>query len=72
MPQTPSLGRGICRLRYDCGDLHAVLARVPGGGGSLVRGPASVDDPVLGQGIVAMIRSPFGILVELWQTGSEG
>lgn len=68
MAQTPGLTPGICRLRYDTTDLHATLARVPGGGGSLARGPASVDDPVLGQGIVAMVRSPFGVLIELWQT----
>ncbi|MBX7183679.1 MAG: VOC family protein [Vicinamibacteria bacterium] len=68
MTHTPGLGPGICRLRYDTTDLHATLARVPGGGGSLVRGPASVDDPVLGQGLVAMVRSPFGVLIELWQT----
>lgn len=71
MPQTPGLSRGICRLRYDCADLHDVLARVPGGGGSLVRGPASIDDPVLGRGLVAMVRSPFGVLIELWQTDAE-
>lgn len=68
MAQTPSLTRGICRLRYDTTDLHATLSRVPGGGGSLVRGPASTDDPVLGAGLVAMVRAPFGVLVELWQT----
>ena len=68
MSQTPGLAPGICRLRYDTTDLHATLSRVPGGGGSLVRGPASIDDPVLGQGLVAMVRSPFGVLVELWQT----
>lgn len=68
MAQTPGLAPGICRLRYDTSDLHATLSRVPGGGGSLVRGPASVDDPVLGQGLVAMVRSPFGILIEVWQT----
>ena len=67
MTQTPGLAPGICRLRYDTDDLHATLARVPGGGGSLVRGPASIDDPVLGQGLVAMVRSPFGVLIELWQ-----
>ena len=71
MPQTPGLAPGICRLRYDCADLHSVLARVPGGGGSLVRGPASLDDPVLGRGLVAMVRAPFGVLIELWQTGPE-
>jgi catechol 2,3-dioxygenase-like lactoylglutathione lyase family enzyme len=69
MAQTPGLGPGICRLRYDTTDLHSTLSRVPGGGGSLVRGPASLDDPVLGQGLVAMVRSPFGVLIELWQTG---
>ena len=68
MAQTPGLAPGICRLRYDTTDLHSTLSRVPGGGGSLVRGPASVDDPVLGQGLVAMVRSPFGVLIELWQT----
>lgn len=68
MAQTPGLTRGICRLRYDTTDLHSTLSRVPGGGGSLVRGPASVDDPVLGQGLVAMVRSPFGVLIEIWQT----
>jgi catechol 2,3-dioxygenase-like lactoylglutathione lyase family enzyme len=67
MPHTPGLCRGLCRLRYDTTDIHATLARVPGGGGSLVRGPASVEDPVLGQGLVAMIRAPFGIVVELWE-----
>ncbi len=67
MSHTPGLGRGICRLRYDTTDLHLTLARVPGGGGSLVRGPASVDDPVLGKGMVAMVRAPFGVLIELWQ-----
>ncbi len=68
MAQIPSLAQGICRLRYDSTDLHATLARVPGGGGSLVRGPATVDDPVLGRGLVAMVRAPFGVVVELWQT----
>lgn len=68
MAQTPSLARGICHLRYDTTDLHVTLTRVPGGGGSLVRGPASVDDPVLGRGMVAMVRSPFGVLIELWET----
>ncbi|MEO8499629.1 MAG: hypothetical protein ABI565_01845 [Vicinamibacteria bacterium] len=68
MAQTPGLRAGICRLRYDTTDLDATLARVPGGGGSLVRGPASFDDPVLGHGLVAMVRSPFGILIEIWQT----
>jgi catechol 2,3-dioxygenase-like lactoylglutathione lyase family enzyme len=68
MTQIPSLARGVCRLRYDTTDMHATLARVPGGGGSLVRGPASVDDPVLGQGLVALIRSPFGVVIELWET----
>jgi len=69
MAQIPSLTRGICRLRYDTTDLHQTLARVPGGGGSLVRGPASIDDPILGGGLVAMVRSPFGVLIELWQKG---
>lgn len=68
MAQTPGLTAGVCRLRYDTNDLHATLSRVPGGGGSLVRGPASIDDPVLGQGLVAMVRSPFGVVIELWQT----
>ena len=68
MTQTPGLTPGICRLRYDTDDLHTTLSRVPGGGGSLVRGPASVDDPVLGHGLVAMVRSPYGMLIELWQT----
>jgi len=68
MAQTPGLAPGLCRLRYDTSDLHTTLSRVPGGGGSLVRGPASVDDPVLGQGLVAMVRSPFGVLIEIWQT----
>ncbi len=67
MEQVPTLARGLCRLRYDTTDLHGTLARVPGGGGSLVRGPASVDDPVLGRGLVAMVRAPFGVLIELWQ-----
>jgi catechol 2,3-dioxygenase-like lactoylglutathione lyase family enzyme len=67
MTQMPGLARGLCRLRYDTQDLHITLARVPGGGGSLVRGPASVDDPVLGRGLVALVRSPFGVLIELWQ-----
>jgi catechol 2,3-dioxygenase-like lactoylglutathione lyase family enzyme len=67
MAHTPGLCRGLCRLRYDTTDIHATLARVPGGGGSLVRGPASVEDPVLGQGLVAMIRAPFGIVLELWE-----
>lgn len=69
MAQVPSLARGMCRLRYDTADLHQTLTRVPGGGGSLVRGPASIDDPVLGRGLVAMVRSPFGVLIELWQKG---
>ena len=69
MAQIPSLARGICRLRYDTTDLHRTLARVPGGGGSLVRGPASIDDPILGRGLVAMVRSPFGVVIELWQVG---
>jgi len=68
MAQVPGLSLGVCRLRYDTTDLHTTLSRVPGGGGSLVRGPASVDDPVLGPGLVAMVRSPFGVLIELWQT----
>lgn len=68
MAQTPGLALGICRLRYDTDDLHSTLSRVPGGGGSLVRGPASIDDPVLGGGLVAMVRAPFGVLIELWQT----
>lgn len=68
MAQLPALARGLCRLRYDTTDLHATLSRVPGGGGSLVRGPASVDDPVLGNGLVAMVRAPFGVLIEIWQT----
>lgn len=67
MAQVPSLARGVCRLRYDTADLNATLARLPGGGGSLVRGPASIDDPVLGPGLVAMVRAPFGLLIELWQ-----
>ena len=54
--------------KHDTTDLHLTLGRVPGGGGSLVRGPASIDDPVLGHGMVAMVRSPFGVLIELWQT----
>ena len=68
MAQTPGLTPGICRLRYDTTDMHSTLARVPGGGGSLVRGPAGVDDPVLGHGLVTMVRAPFGVLIELWQT----
>jgi len=68
MAQTPARARGLCRLRYDTTNLHATLERVPGGGGSLVRGPASVDDPILGQGLVALVRAPFGVLIELWQT----
>ncbi len=67
MAPTSSLRRGICRLRYDTTDMHHTLGRVPGGGGTLVRGPASIDDPVLGRGLVAMIRSPFGVLIELWE-----
>lgn len=67
-PQFASFGRGICRLRYDTTDLHATLARVPGGGGSLVRGPSGIDDPVLGRGLVALVRAPFGVVIELWQT----
>jgi catechol 2,3-dioxygenase-like lactoylglutathione lyase family enzyme len=69
MSQTAGLARGVCRLRYDTADLHSTLARVPGGGGALVRGPASIDDPVLGRALVAMVRAPFGVLIELWQTG---
>ncbi len=69
MAPTPSLSRGICRLRYDTQDLHQTLARVPGGGGSLVRGPASIDDPVLGSGLVALVRAPFGVVIELWEKG---
>jgi catechol 2,3-dioxygenase-like lactoylglutathione lyase family enzyme len=68
MAQVPGLSPGLCRLRYNTTDLHSTLSRVPGAGGSLVRGPASVDDPVLGPGLVAMVRSPFGVLIELWQT----
>jgi len=68
MTQIPALARGPCRLRYDTTDLDSTLARLPGGGGSLVRGPASVDDPVLGQGLVALVRAPFGVVIELWQT----
>jgi predicted enzyme related to lactoylglutathione lyase len=71
MTQTPSLASGICRLRYDTSDLHDTLSRVPGGGGSLVRGPASIHDPVLGNGLVALVRSPFGILIELWQREAD-
>lgn len=67
-PQFPAFSRGLCRLRYDTTDLHATLARVPGGGGSLVRGPSGIDDPVLGRGLVALVRSPFGAVIELWQT----
>jgi predicted enzyme related to lactoylglutathione lyase len=68
MAQFPSRSRGLCRLRYDATDLQATLERVPGGGGSLVRGPASVNDPILGRGLVALVRAPFGVLIELWQT----
>lgn len=67
-PQFSAFGRGVCRLRYDTTDLHETLARVPGGGGSLVRGPSGIDDPVLGRGLVALVRAPFGIVIELWQT----
>jgi len=67
MAQSPGLTRGLCRLRFDTTDLHATLAKVPGGGGSLVRGPAGLDDPVLGPGLVALVRAPFGVVVELWQ-----
>ena len=68
MPQQPGLSPGLCRLRYDTASLDDTLARVPGAGGSLVRGPAAVDDAVLGAGLVALIRAPFGVVVELWQT----
>lgn len=67
MTPTPGLSRGICRLRYDTTDIHATLSRVPGGGGSFVRGPEGVSDPLLGRGLVAMVRSPFGVLMEFWQ-----
>lgn len=66
-PAGLAYGRGVCRLRFDTDDLHGALERVPGGGGSLVRGPAAVDDAVLGRGLVALVRAPFGIVVELWQ-----
>lgn len=69
MAPTPSLSRGICRLRYETTDLHQTLARVPGGGGSLVKGPSSIDDPVLGSALVALVRSPFGVVIELWERG---
>jgi len=68
MIQTPALAPGLCRLRFDTTDIHSTLARVPGGGGALVRGPAGVDDPILGSGLVALVRSPFGVVIELWQT----
>lgn len=68
MIQTPALAPGLCRLRFDTTDLHATLARVPGGGGALVRGPAGVDDPILGSGLMALVRSPFGVVIELWQS----
>jgi len=68
MVQIPGVAPGICRLRFDTTDMDATLSRVPGAGGSLVRGPASIDDPVLGGGLVAMVRSPFGLLIEIWQT----
>ena len=68
MAQIPGVAPGICRLRFDTSDMDATLSRVPGAGGSLVRGPASIDDPVLGGGLVAMVRSPFGLLIEIWRT----
>lgn len=67
MPLVPAGGRGLHGVRYDCDDLHATLARVPGGGGTLVKGPASIDDPLLGRAVIATIRSPFGLVFELWQ-----
>lgn len=67
MPVVPTGARGINALRFDCEDLHDTLTRVPGGGGTLVRGPATIDDPILGPRVVASIRAPFGLLLEFWQ-----
>ena len=63
--------RGLHALRYDCRDLDIGLARVIEAGGEILREPASLTCPALGSGRVATIRSPIGVLLELWQETTD-
>ena len=63
--------RGLHALRYDCRDLDRSLVRVSDAGGELLREPANLDSGALGRGRVATIRSPIGVLLELWQETSN-
>lgn len=59
--------RGLTALRYDCTELDTALERARQAGATLLRPPLAVDTPTLGTGRAAALRSPIGILIELWQ-----
>lgn len=59
--------RGICALRFECGDLEACIVACQEQG----LGPSSpivIDHPVLGEGRATTLMTPFGLWVELWQS----
>ena len=59
--------RGVSALRYDCDDLDGLIPRIEAAGGAVVRGPVGVRSKLLGQGRVAAVRPPFGVLLEIWE-----
>lgn len=61
------LGRGIQSLRYDTSDLETTLAAVTEAGGELLLEPRDLASAVLGGGRVAVVGSPLGVRLELWQ-----
>ncbi|MEM8934491.1 MAG: hypothetical protein AAGE94_25075, partial [Acidobacteriota bacterium] len=59
--------RGVSALRIACADLDERLVAAQTHGGLHLGGPVEVDSPVLGQGRLATVIAPLGLLVELWQ-----
>ena len=59
--------RGICALRYDCNALDARLELAQTLGARVISPPRNVESPVLGDGWVATLMPPFGVLIELWE-----
>jgi hypothetical protein len=59
--------RGLHALRFDTSDLETTLALITRAGGSVLRGPALIDSPAVGRGQAAAVKSPLGILLEIWQ-----
>ena len=67
-PEVRPPSRGICALSFDCPDIEQTTADCLAAGGRITTAPAMIAHPALGEGRVATLMAPFGVLVELWQT----